>query len=238
MGLSSLPLRWVFFAFHFYLRSFGRGGLLLCVASSLRGPRRGCLSQVKPESWHHRCQASVCSSVASVCSSVLSRHNKDLERRTLKPLARHSSRVLDKRVTAFRRSGITALFYLEDSRRIHPRSIRACQPKDVKRREWGSTPVRGREGGGERERDRERARERAHACGGGQGESPLVPLFMFLPPPGLPCANWATQECCSFYLKSSLGSSDLPLTFLCSIFAGFSRPCLLATAILDSCFLF
>ena len=161
MGLSSLPLRWVFFAFHFYLRSFGRGGLLLCVASSLRGPRRGCLSQVKPESWHHRCQASVCSSVASVCSSVLSRHNKDLERRTLKPLARHSSRVLDKRVTAFRRSGITALFYLEDSRRIHPRSIRACQPKDVKRREWGSTPVRGREGGGERERQRERQRESA-----------------------------------------------------------------------------
>ena len=34
---------------------------------------------------------------------------------------------------------------------------------------------------------------------------------------------------CLFYLRSSLWSSDLPLTFLCSIFAGFSLPCLLAT---------
>ena len=33
---------------------------------------------------------------ASVYSSVLSCHNKDLEWRTLKPLARHSSRVLDR----------------------------------------------------------------------------------------------------------------------------------------------
>ena len=30
-----------------------------------------------------------------------------------------------------------------------------------------------------------------------------------------------------FYLKSSLWSSDLYLTFLCSIFVGFSLPCLL-----------
>ena len=37
-----------------------------------------------------------------------------------------------------------------------------------------------------------------------------------------------------FYLKSSLWSSDLSLTFLCSILLGFSLPCLLATAILDS----
>ena len=42
---------------------------------------------------------------------------------------------------------------------------------------------------------------------------------------------------CAFYLRSSLRSSDLPLTFLCSICVGFSLPCLLATAILDSCFL-
>ena len=32
----------------------------------------------------------------SVCSSVLSRHNKDLEWRTLKPLVRHKSRDLDR----------------------------------------------------------------------------------------------------------------------------------------------
>ena len=41
-----------------------------------------------------------------------------------------------------------------------------------------------------------------------------------------------------FYLKSSLRSSDLPLTFLCSIVMDFSLPCLLATAILDSFSLF
>ena len=57
-----------------------------------------------------------------------------------------------------------ALFYLEDSRRIHPQSVRACQPKDTKRRE---------ESGGARQRAGER--ERAGA---------LAPLFMFLPPPG------------------------------------------------------
>ena len=39
--------------------------------------------------WRPCCQA-------SVCSSVLSHHNKDLEQWTLKPWARHSSRVLDR----------------------------------------------------------------------------------------------------------------------------------------------
>ena len=53
---------------------------------------------------------------------------------------------------------------------------------------------------------------------------------------GLSCVNWASQECCLFYLTSSLRSSDL--TFLCSIFTGFSLPHLLATAILDSFSLF
>ena len=69
---------------------------------------------------------------------------------------------------------------------------------------------------------------------------PLTPLFIcfFLLPLGLPYVNWASQECCLFYLRSSLRSLDLPLTFLCSIFTGFSLPCLLATTILDSCFLF
>ena len=47
-----------------------------------------------------------------------------------------------------------------------------------------------------------------------------------------------SQECCLFYLRSSLWSSDLPLTFLCSIFTGFSLPCLVAAAILDSFSLF
>jgi len=55
-------------------------------------------------------------------------------------------------------------------------------------------------------------------------------LCFFSPPPGLPCVNLAIQECCLFYLRSLLWSSDLPLFY-------FSLPCLLATAILDSFFL-
>ena len=53
-----------------------------------------------------------------------------------------------------------------------------------------------------REKERERERER---------ESLLAPLFyMFFLPLGLPCVNWASQECCLFYLRSSLWSLDLP----------------------------
>ena len=47
---------------------------------------------------------------------------------------------------------------------------------------------------------------------------------------GLPYVNWAGQECCWFYLRFSLRSSDLPLFY----FRGLSLPGLLATAILDS----
>ena len=107
---------------------------------------------------------------------------------------------------------VIALFYLENSRKIHPRGLRACRPKDMKRAPQCM---------GEKER-----------------ESALAPLFMFFPPPvDLPYVNWANQECYLFYLRSSRRSSDLPLTFLCCIFMGFSLPCLLATTILDSCFL-
>ena len=66
------------------------------------------------------------------------------------------------RVIALRQISVTALFYLEDSRRIHPRSVRACQPKDLKRREWRSTL--GRERG------------RAHACGEKESHSIFVCL--------------------------------------------------------------
>ena len=95
---------------------------------------------------------------ASLCSSVLSRRNKDLEWQTLKPLARHSSWVFDKPV-ALRQISVTALFYLEDSRKIHLQSMRARRTKDVKRR----APQRA----GEREWERER-------------ELALAPLFMCL----------------------------------------------------------
>ena len=111
----------------------------------------------------------------------LSRHNKDLERRTLKPLVRHSSWVLTNCVIALRQISVTALFYLEDRRRIHPRSVRACQPKDAKRREWRSMPAgAGVEVGAVVERDRER--ERKHL-----GSS----FYVFFLPLDLPYANWA-----------------------------------------------
>ena len=43
-------------------------------------------------------------------------------------------------------------------------------------------------------------------------ERALWLLFLYFSLPlGLPYANWASQECCLFYLKSSLRSSDLPL---------------------------
>ena len=104
-------------------------------------------------------------------------------------------------VIALGQISVTAPCYssilLDNSRKIHPRGMRACRPKDAKR-----TP--------QRMAERERGRE---------GESPLAPLFIcFSLPLGLPHANWASQECYLFYLKSSLRSSDLPLTFLGSSF--------------------
>ena len=94
-------------------------------------------------SWYSSCQM-------SIYFLVLSHHDKDLEWQTLKPLVCHSSQVsnrlcyssLDKLVLQLR---VIALFYLDNSRKIHPQGLRACQPKDVKRRE----PQRA----GEKERD-------------------------------------------------------------------------------------
>ena len=64
----------------------------------------------------------------------------------------------------------------------------------------------------ERERQSMRGRER-------ETPGPLAPLFIwFSPPLGLPCVNWASQECCLFYLRSSLRSSDLPLFYFLQAF--------------------
>ena len=119
------------------------------------------------------------------------------------------------RAIALRQINVTALFYLEDSRRI----------QDLKRREWRSAW-----GGREREweRERERAKERMHA-----GERVrekvlwLLLLYVFSSTWACPVQIGLNQECslfCLFFLKPSLWSSDLP--------------CLLATAILDSFSLF
>ena len=75
----------------------------------------------------------------------LSRHNKDLEWRTLKPpqcvtaLGSWIDRVIALRsqkdhVIALRQISVTALFYLEDSRKIHLWGMRACRSKDTRRR--------------------------------------------------------------------------------------------------------
>ena len=63
--------------------------------------------------------------------------------------------LLDKSVLQLR---VTALFYLENSRKIHPRGVRACRPKDAKRR----APQRA----GERERET---------------PGPLAPFYMSFP---------------------------------------------------------
>ena len=55
----------------------------------------------------------------------------------------------------------------------------------------------------------------------------LLCLYIYLSL-GLSYVNWASQECCLFYLRSSLLSSDLLLFY----FHSFSLPCLLATTIL------
>ena len=83
----------------------------------------------------------------------------------------------------------------------------------------------------------EREKERAHACTQERKSEKalwLLLLYVFSFTWACPMQIGLSQECCLFYPKSSLWSSDLPWTFLCSIFGGFSLPCLLATTILDS----
>ena len=139
----------------------------------------------------------------------LSRHNKYLEWRTLKPpwhvtaLRSWRDRVIALRsrmghVIPLRQISVTALFYLEDSRKIHPRSMRACQPKDLKRREWRSTW------------GRERERERAHALGG-RGKRFGFSFYMFFLPPGpaLCKLGLARSAVCSTW-----GLHSSPRTFL------------------------
>ena len=50
----------------------------------------------------------------------------------------------------------------------------------------------------------------------------LLFLHIYLLPLGLPYVNWASQECCLFYLRFSLQSSDLPLFYFCRLFPSLS----------------
>ena len=141
----------------------------------------------------------------------LSCHNKDLEWWTLKPprrvtaLGSWTDRVIALRsrtdhVITLRQISVTALFYLEDSRKIHLWGMRACWSKDEKRR----VPQHAGE------------RERARASFGSSF------YMFFFSPLGLSYVNWASQECCLFYLRSSLRSSDLPLFYFCGLFPSLS----------------
>ena len=48
-------------------------------------------------------------------------------------------------------------------------------------------------------------------------------LFLYIfHPLGLPYVNWARQECCLFYLRSSLWSLDLPLFYFHRLFPSLS----------------
>ena len=138
----------------------------------------------------------------------LSCHNKDLEWRTLKPPQRVTAlrswidhvialRSRMDHVIALRQISVTALFYLEDSRKIHLWGVRARRPKDMRRAPQHAP---------ERER-----------------ESWLWLLYLYVYPSlGLSYVNWASQECCVFYLRSSLWSSDLLLFYLRGLFPSLS----------------
>ena len=51
-------------------------------------------------------------------------------------------------------------------------------------------------------------------------------FYTLLPPDptplGLPYVNWASQECCLFYLRPSLRSSDVPLLYFHGLFPSLS----------------
>ena len=46
--------------------------------------------------------------------------------------------------------------------------------------------------------------------------------MLFLLPLGMPCVNWASQECSLFYLRCSLWSSNLPLFYFHGLFPSLS----------------
>ena len=96
--------------------------------------------------WARHCMyiASFCQ--ASVCSSAFVSSQQRLGGTDIKPPPRRAPalgawtdcvialRSRTDRVIALSYISVTALFYLEGSRKIHLRGVRACRPKDAKRR--------------------------------------------------------------------------------------------------------
>ena len=87
---------------------------------------------------------------------------------------------------------VTAQFYLESKGKYILEAWGHANPKDSKRRQ-APGPI-------------------------------LAPLFIcfFLLPLGLPYVNWASQECCLFYLRSALQSSFFPLFYFFKLFPSLS----------------
>ena len=150
----------------------------------------------------------------------LSWHNKDLEWQTLKPpqrvtaLGSWTDRVIALRsrtdcVIALRWISVTALFYLDNSRKIHLWGVRARQSKDAKRRA-------------------------PHRAGEREGELALAPLFIWFSLPGPVLCKLGQPGVLFVSPRVLTRSSGLPV--FC--FLGLSLPGLLATAILDSFSLF
>ena len=123
-------------------------------------------------------------------SSVLSRHNKNLKWRMLKPSTCLSSRI----------NRVTAQFYLENKRKYILKAWGHADPRNTKRRE----------------------KEKEHVQARGQPPAFWLLFLHIFPPLGLTYVNWASQECCLFYLRSSPWSSDLPLFYFHGLFPSLS----------------
>ena len=134
----------------------------------------------------------------------LSCPNKDLEQQTLKPSAHHSSRILDKPCYSSQANECYSSILF---RRQQENPSSKCEGMPTQRFEVKR--VEERMGEGERERERERKRF---------GSS----FHMFSSPWACPLQIGLSQECCLFYLKSSLWSSDLLLFYFRGLFPSLS----------------
>lgn len=162
-----------------------------------------------PKCTHNFCMILHHEYVRRVYSSrFLSRHNNDSELWILKPLVCHNSRVWTNCVIALRQISVTALFYLEDSRRIHPQ----------RREESG-----GELGGGGGDEGREREKEHTHTRG--RKRERLAPsLICFLPPGPALCKLGSDRSAVlPEVLSQVLGPFfDLPLFYFRGLFPSLS----------------
>ena len=146
---------------------------------------------------YHRCQRSVTFSVLSQ-EKFEAMDIKVLGASQLSESPFYSSWLSDRLCYSSR----TDQFYLENKGKYILEVWGHVDPKDEKRRE------------GKRASVHEQERERPPAFGSS--------FYMFFPPLGLPYVNWANQECCLFYPRSSLWSSKLPLFYFCRLFPSLS----------------